>query len=246
MSDLIAKESGHWYDPKTGEPVFSVTGAKGQTVSPDIRHARKLGLVPGVTAILGLLDKPGLTEWKINQAIMASLTLPRHGGETETEFVERVRFDSKEQGKKAAERGTALHAAIELFAQGKPYDSEFEPHIIAVIAAIGPLKNSAAEKTFAHPLGFGGKIDLSNPLGVWDIKSKDKIEDGKRLAWDEHQLQLSAYRAGLNLGAVPAWNVFVGIEDCKVAVHEWTPGELDKGWEMFKHLLAFYKLRKGL
>jgi hypothetical protein len=38
------------------------------------------GLYPSVTSVLGIMDKPQLTSWKIEQAIMASLTLPKEEG----------------------------------------------------------------------------------------------------------------------------------------------------------------------
>ncbi len=96
-----ASESGHWYQ-RDGTPVYEVPGADGKKmVTPDIRHARKMGLLPGATTIIGCADKPGLTVWKIEQSILSSMTLPRRPHEPDTEFIKRVVEDSQEQGKKA-------------------------------------------------------------------------------------------------------------------------------------------------
>ena len=48
----IAGEGSHWYT-RTGEAVYQVPSADGKRmIEPDLRHARKLGLVPGVIAPL--------------------------------------------------------------------------------------------------------------------------------------------------------------------------------------------------
>ena len=50
---------------------------------------------------------PQLERWKRNQVLLAALTLPRQPDEQETAWLARVESDWQEQGKKAAERGTA-------------------------------------------------------------------------------------------------------------------------------------------
>src|SRR5436190_23373532 len=45
-----------------------------------LRDARKLGLLPSVTNILGVITKPELTAWLQEQAVLAALTLPRLEG----------------------------------------------------------------------------------------------------------------------------------------------------------------------
>lgn len=80
---------------------------------------------------------------------------------------------------------------------------------------------------------------------LFDFKTKQKIEDGKTLAWPEHCWQLSAYAKGLELKNPRLINVFIGVEDCQVRIHEWKPEDADKGWEIFEHLLAVWKLTKN-
>lgn len=246
MSEL-ASESGHWYYPD-GRPCFSVKGAKGQDVTPDIRHARKLGLYPGVTSITRLLAAPGLTNWMIDQAIMSALTLPRHEGETDEEFVSRVKFDSKERGKKAAERGTELHADIERAIRKEPHGhKDHIREIEKAMAANGlDLYGGTAEHSFAHPHGFGGKIDYHCPSALCDFKSKDFIEEGKKMAYDEHIIQLAAYNMGLGLKAPKLLNIFVGIDDAKVGIHEWTIQERERGELIFTALLVIWKAKNKI
>jgi hypothetical protein len=103
-------ESLHWYT-RDGEPAYEVPAAKGGMRPTTLRDARKLNLVPSVTTIIRCAAAPGLELWKANQLMMAALTLPRRDGEAEKDWLSRVVQDSKEQARKAAARGTAIHAA---------------------------------------------------------------------------------------------------------------------------------------
>ena len=67
----IGSESGHWYDGNGLVTAVPRSDGKGMTDRITIIHARKLGLVPSVTSILKIVDKPALTAWKINEHIRA-------------------------------------------------------------------------------------------------------------------------------------------------------------------------------
>ena len=112
MSDF-AKESGHWYD-REGNPRYTIIGANGKERPTTLRDGRKLNLFPSYTKIAGVENKPALNVWKENQIALAAITLPRIEGETDDDFLVRVKEDAKEQSRKAADRGTQIHTAIEL------------------------------------------------------------------------------------------------------------------------------------
>ncbi len=59
-------------------------------------------------------------------------------------------------------------------------------------------------------------------------------------------MQLSAYRVGLGIPKARCANVFVSrsVPDL-VVVKEWSLGDLDRGWEMFVHLLQFWQLKNS-
>ncbi|NDG03303.1 MAG: hypothetical protein EB119_08965, partial [Synechococcaceae bacterium WBB_34_004] len=86
-------DSGHWYT-ENGESAHVVIGKNGNERNTTVADARKMGLLPSVTSVLGIMDKPQLTAWKIEQAIMSSLTLPKEDGETLEEYAKRVVKDS--------------------------------------------------------------------------------------------------------------------------------------------------------
>lgn len=251
MTQPIAQDSTHWYD-RAGNPVYTVKGAQGQDVTPDIRHARKLGLLPGVTGVMKVQAAPALTNWLVDQALMAALTLPRVEGETLDQFKARARQDSQQQSQNARDDGSSLHTALEMFAQQRPYESRWERHIEAtyqnLLTEYGvDLVAGGAERSFAHQAGFGGKNDwhCRNQNVLLDYKSKQRIED-KKMVYDEHIQQLAACAQGLMPADRPRLlSVFVGIEDCGVLVHEWKPDDAARGWEMFKAALRLWQLKNN-
>ena len=246
-TSAIATSAGHWYD-RQGRQVETVPGANGQSVKPDLRHARKFGLLPGVTSVLKVQSAPGLVNWMIDQALMSALTLPRVEGESLDDFKKRAQRDSQEQGNKARDKGSELHTALELAVQGKPFDRAWLKHVEAVdtnLRFVGvDFLAGDAERSFAHPLGYGGRNDWhSIKQGVLiDYKSKQKI-DGKKLAYDEHVQQLSACAEGLKIGGCRLLNVFVGVEDAKVQVYEWPVDDCSRGWAMFQAALQLWQLK---
>lgn len=248
MTNEIATQAGHWY-AKDGTPTYSIIGANGKERSTTLRDARKLNLLPSVTEIIKCAAKPGLENWKQTQVMLAAMTLPRNEGESDEAFCARVLADSKEQGKKAAERGTALHGAIELHLQGRPYAAEWIPHTTAVVKACAEagidLHDGDSEHSFGHPDGYGGKVDWhsKSQFIVLDFKSKQKIDE-KVTAYDEHAMQLAAYARGLRIVQPRMVNVFVGIEDAAVKVHEWEIKDYARGLRMFQSLLAYWQASK--
>ncbi len=241
--DPLATEAGHWYKPD-GTPFYTYTNTKGGESNVTLREARKFNAVPSVTTITGTVASPALNKYFERQMFDAVMRTPRNGCELEV-FFTRCQSASKEHSKAAADKGTSLHGAIECYMAGEPFGDEWAPHVAAVYATLrqyGIELDGESEKSFAHPLGFGGKVDYhdTTPL-VNDFKSKPRIEPGKRYAFDNHAMQLAAYREGLGIPKARCINTFVGIEDKRVLIHEWDEATLARGWRMFKLLLAFWQ-----
>ena len=242
---MSASESGHWY-AQDGEPMYRIIGANGKERNTTLRDARKMGLVPSVTTILGVADKPALTAWKVDQALMAALTLPRIEGESLDDFKKRAAMDARQQSIDAADEGTRIHGAIEASFLGKKYAAEYEDHVLAVrVAVIDNFceKHWEPEKSFCSDLGFGGKVDLHSPDVVIDFKTKEFGPDDKVIAYDDQIMQLDAYRHGLGYPTATMANVYVSRShpgEVRVIVHE--EGNYFK---RFKHLLDYWKLSKN-
>ncbi len=242
----FASEGGHWYMPD-GAPFYTIIGANGVERPVTLRDARKVMAVPSVTTITKCAAAPGLENWKLQQMKLAALTLPRKEGESEKDWLDRVDQDSREQAKKAAERGSTVHGWLESFYRGEQPTEEAWPFVKAVKEVIERetgVHDWRPEKSFCHPLGYGGKCDLHSDLWVIDYKTKNQIEDGKKLAWDDHAQQLAAYREGFGIPKARCANVFVTTtEPVKVVWHEHEAEELERGWQMFKCLLRYWQIK---
>ena len=238
-------ESGHYYT-KLGEPAYKIIGKNGNKRNTNVKDARELGLVPSVTTIIGQLAKPGLDRWKSEQLLLAALTLPRHDAEAESDWLDRVMADSRSTGKEAAERGTRMHGVLENFYRRKEigilpfYAIEVDRTITAHFGA----QQWAAEASFAHPQGFGGKIDLNGSNVVIDFKSK--VGDiSKVKPYFEQIMQLAAYRVGLGIPDARCANVYFN-EQGDVSLIEHTPDQLDDAFSCFQLLLQYYKIKNNL
>lgn len=249
-----ASESQHWYT-KEGVPAYSVKAKDGSYRSTTLRDARKMGLVPSVTTIIKCAASPGLEAWKLQQMMLAAMTLPRAPDEAEESFIARVQADSKEQAKKAAERGSEVHGALEAFFETREVyaaHSEFVLGTEAEMAKVFGDLEWSAEKSFGHALGFGGKVDLHSRAGngvVVDFKTKEftKEQAEKVQGFDEHLMQLASYRVGLDLPAARCANIFVSVsEPGLVVVREWSEEDLKRGWAMFESLLNYWYAKSGL
>ena len=53
------------------------------TRATTLADARKLGLLPSVTSIIGVLDKPALSNWKMDRAALAAVANPKQPDESE-------------------------------------------------------------------------------------------------------------------------------------------------------------------
>lgn len=238
----FAAESGHWYKPD-GSPAYTVIGANGKERPTTLRDAKKLGLYPSVTTIIKSSAKPGLERWKAEQLLMSALTLQQMPEESEKSWIGRVWQDSIQQAVKAAERGTQIHAAIEKAFRGEDYPAEFKPHVEAACQQLRQFfghETWEPERSFASALGYGGKIDLHSVTSIVDVKTKDGDLADVR-CFDEHYMQTAAYSKAICVESPVCAVLFVSrdIPAAKLVIHD--QKETERGWNMFRHLLDYWK-----
>jgi len=238
------KEGGHWYD-RQGNPRYTVKGANGRERNTTLRDARKYDLVPSVTTILNVAAKPGLEAWKQQQLLLAALTLPKIDDESIDAYADRVLEDSKRQAAEARDLGTEIHAKIQGAFEGGP-DNDYSTSVKALLRHAYGEQDWISEQSFCHPQGFGGKVDLHCKIAVVDIKTKAFGPQDDPQGYDEHLMQLSAYRSGLILPNARCANLFVSTTHPNlVSIYEWTPEDADRGWEMFEALLRFWQVKNN-
>jgi hypothetical protein len=261
MTTIIARaaESVHWYR-QDGAPQYTVKAKDGSDRPTTLKDARKMDLVPSVTTVMKIAAKPGLEQWKLEQMLLAAMTLPKLNGETEKNYIARIVADSKETGKQAAELGTLIHESIEKWFSG---DSNLKAQVRHVKTAKAVEEQIAdyfktpfcqkwlVERSFADEMGYGGKVDMYTevsqfaPKGiVLDIKSKEFGPDDKIDVYDEHRLQLAAYRHGLGVPHARCANIFVSRTHPGIAkIVEWSEEDLVTAWDMFQCLLRYWNLK---
>lgn len=252
-----ASESGHWYK-RDGTPVYEIAGSAGKMVTPDIRHARKHNLVPGITTIVGCAAKPQLTTWLMKEAIKAALSeVPRRPHEPEVTYLDRIIDAANQKSKNAADEGTRIHAAVEQHYSGRDYSDHYLLHVESVIECLnkhfGADTEWVAEESFACHLGYGSKIDLraKNKRIIVDVKGKDFTErpTGSTKFWyDEHAMQLGAYGMAQHIADDGPPHVCANLFVSRnapglVHLHIWDEEDIRRGWDMFSYLLAFWQAK---
>lgn len=174
---------------------------------------------------------------------MSALTLQQMPQESEQSWVARVWQDSVQQAIKAAERGTLIHAAIEKWYRDESYDDALHPHVYLATQEIHKRFGSQPwlpERSFAHPLGYGGKVDLHTKDVLIDIKTKDgDLADVK--PYDEHLMQVGAYSDGLGLENPTCAILFVSRGEPCVKLSVLEPEQVARGRTMFKCLLLYWR-----
>lgn len=240
----VDSDSGHFY-AQDGSPAYRIKGKNGVERNTTVRDARALDLVPSVTTILGLIAKPGLTNWLQQQVLLAALTLPRYENESEDNWLTRVMSDAKSTGRQAADRGTRMHGCLERYFDGHTTDAPVYCSTVeaALNAHFGEHVLWESERSFAWN-GFGGKVDLSAPNIVVDFKSKEGDLD-KVSAYHEQIMQLAAYREGLGMPVARCANVYFN-EQGDVKLVEHSESDLAEAYECFQYLLAFYRKKNKI
>ena len=264
---LFNPENAHWYR-RNGEPLHSVPSAKGEPRPTTLRDARKLGLLPSVTNVLGVINKPELVEWKMTQAVLAALTLPRLDGEDLGVFAKRVVEDAQSQVKGAAEFGSAFHAGAEQVAKSLEVDPAgpyaawlnlhrdwFQANCVRVVWTERVLVNTE--------LGYAGTADLliehqAYGLTLVDYKTQGVKPGNKARAYNSWCQQLAAYRRAIqpSLGSyggtsreparITCLSVIVNSTEPSAPVeHVWSEEELEAGLSSFEAALVIWRNEKG-
>ena len=244
----------HWYD-RQGNPRYEVAGKLGPKPTT-LREARKEGWVPSVSTVWGdIVAKPMLNKWMQNE-LMEALWAEFHSADnmygeqsySEYEELARTRFSKKQH--QVMNRGTEIHAHLELYFKGTKTTADHEEichNVHQKLREVCDGGDWVAEHSFAHHSGFGGKVDLYNDEWVIDFKTKEfptkpDIPSIKKMVYDDHGAQLAAYNMGLG-GTRRIMNLFIDVGEGH-RVLEWEHTDVSRYTDMFKHALSLWKLVK--
>lgn len=257
---MIKPDNGsHWYKRLTGDPIYELIGKNGNPRPPTIRDAVEMDLVPSVTTIIQVIDKPGLDVWKQTQLLLSALTHPKRNDLKADEFAKLVIEESKQEATFAANLGSRIHAAIEWVLTASPdrsftLDDDIAPTIFKFSqwANQNELKAETCESCFANET-YGGRIDCKGSFQGKPaiIEFKTQRTNGKCLKhYPEWGVQLAAYFFGETI------NLLTEEEDenCQlvsIAISSDEPGRIDyKVWgnrlelfEVFENALRIWQWR---
>lgn len=221
-----------------------------------IRDAKRLGLYPSVTSILGVLAKPGLEKWKLDQVALASLRTPKQPEESDEYWCARVRNAAFEQVEQAADTGTMIHGALEAAMAGQAFDLDLAPYVEPVLAwkaSVGIRIVYREIRVVNRAEGFAGTADVLfryglNGIGILDYKTRKTKPGEPVVAYDNQAMQLAAYAATYwgaeNIERVLAANVFISTTEpgrMEVVKHE----SLALDWKAFRMVAALWRYQKG-
>ena len=241
-----------------GTPVHKLPTADGRGErATTIRDAKRLGLYPSVTSILGILAKPGLEKWKLDQVALACLRTPKQAEESEDYWCNRVRNAAFEQVEQAADLGHHDPRRARSWPwTANPTPMTCGPYVEPVMAwkqrsGIEIIEREIKLVNQAH--GFAGTADVlfrygQNGIGILDYKTR-KTKPGEDVeAYDNQAMQLAAYAATYwgeeNLDRVLAANVFISTTEpgrVEVVKHP----DLVRDWQAFRMVAALWRYQKG-
>ncbi len=244
----------HWYN-KAGEAVFEVPKAKGGgTRKTTIADARKMGLYLSVTTVLGILDKPQLMDWKLEQVSLACYNCPPAGGEPFDGYHQHILTKAFEQVLDAADLGTAIHAALESHFKGAPIEAGMDMYVEPVARLIereGISFNEHELRLVNAQVGYAGTTDAvitrNGQTGILDFKSRKTKPGIACTPWETEPLQIAAYGVA-KFGHVPEIGANVYISTTKkgrveVVWHSYE--DLAEAWKTFQSCVQIWQYLKS-
>ncbi len=259
MAILMAKQvpSAHWYT-REGNPLHEMLKKDGEgTRATTLADARKLGLLPSVTSIIGVLDKPALSNWKMDRAALAAVANPKQEAESEEYWLARVRSAAMQETAVAADMGSEIHDAIDRHLGGEEYKPELDVYLAPVKEWLATEKIEIVEREVVVANlaeGYAGRVDAffndrDKKFGAIDWKTRrTKPAEKKIQPYDGQGMQLAAYLAARigagNLHKVRAVNVYISTtEPGRISVYE-HPG-LEAEYHAFLAACHLWRHLKG-
>jgi hypothetical protein len=192
----------------------------------------------------GVLDKPGLMYWRLQQMAEATRhTVISLGGDWDEYGWSEAYNLYKKNTEEAAKRGTEIHDVIENSLLGKTQDlTNYMTFILDSIydwLSKESIVLSGIEEVFvSNKYGIGGKIDLvmDKPFTIVDWKTIDtKNKEFRPYTTDKTPL-LAAYSMGrFNTLDANLWNVFISRDEPGLIIPKlYTREEVEYGWKKFQ------------
>lgn len=169
-------------------------------------------LVPSVTGVTGVVDKPALIYWAVNETISHVKHMWKPGKEYTKEQIKSILYDAKEARFRSSGRakniGTEAHDWIERYIKSRilelqpPEMPDYPPVLSAVEAYLDWERNagdleyiSSERKVYSRKYMYSGTVDIllriNGELVVADLKTSKAI-------YPEYYIQCSAYASAIS------------------------------------------------
>ena len=224
----MSGESSKWYDPETLIVVDRVPKASGDgDKKANLTDARKMGLLPSVTSIIGIIDCFALTKWKLDNAIKTASAFPFDGDATEegiAQYVKMVKAKSEEYGNTAADIGKMIHKDVEVALSGgdepeHPISRAILGHIRAWLLEHKFNEVSCETPVGSKALGWAGTPDIiatgESRKAIIDLKTRRGLKSDR----ESDKMQLGGYRLGVG-DDVELWQCIGDRETGEVAFYQ--------------------------
>lgn len=249
-----ASDASHWYG-WDGQPSHFQFTRDGRQRSTTLADAKKKNLLPSVTNIIDIMNKPALTRWKIMKTLEVADEIKRAPYENVQSWIGRVMEKGISESVLAASLGSKVHSSIEnWFEHGTEPDEEVIPYVLDVLEW---------HETWDHDLnfvlgreqilvsmdhGYGGKTDfigitLDEEQKQWrcfcgDYKTRKTNPSYKVPVYEADAMQLAAY-LGCVLGdeymhhGIGYSVIISSTEPGRVEVIPYEGDDLFRAWEAF-------------
>ena len=259
MATVRVESASHWYTT-LGEPCHEVPRADGKGMrATTLADARKLGLLPSVTNVLSVLNKPYLNAWKATQYIDA-FTEVSLMGTAEDRIAAAIEL-AEQRMAMPRDLGTLYHAAIadliRWWERGKTPAAE-------LLESVNPVTitrftdwygahciHGTSEKSFASPDGYGGCVDWygfyredpddEHEFTVVDFKTQGTKQGKPIRSYNEWAVQLAAYANGIGAHNARLINLVISTtEPGRIEPVEWFEG-VEFWYQNFLRVFAVWR-----
>lgn len=255
------ESSSHWYQRSSGKPMHEVPRADGEGVKPTtLREARIYNLVPSVTSILGIVDKPFLRAWKANQYLEVALEFAEKNAFS-AETMEDVIASTDARMSIARDTGSEYHAQLEDIVTALNERDALDLDLFTIppktITAFVEwyrrfeLHARLIEHPFACAGGYGGCIDLvclsrlgdgpGNYFTVLDYKTQSTKQNKPFKQYPEWACQLAAYAYGIGRPDALLVNLCISTtEPGRIEHFTWPQADNEDYYHAFKDAFAVW------
>jgi hypothetical protein len=235
--------------------MHTVKDRRGNDRPTTLRDARRLDLLPSVTNVLGVIAKEQLVAWKIEQAVLAALTLPQTPDEPLDAFARRVVEDAKGKVSQASEFGTLMHAGAQRVATN-PLDVDGKDPMAPWLRFYRDWCLENVERvlwcehtTVNNDEGYAGTADALFVHRAWglclvDIKTQGVKTGAEPRVYPSWRYQLAAYRRALRIDCVCMNLVVNATTPGPVMEHLWAAEDVSQGWEVFRAAHTIWRSEK--